>query len=89
MNLREPTVLVSPGSGCGASVCESCGGEFTCGASEAGCWCAEVELDEATRAELRSRFRSCLCRACLEGYAARGAAESPASAGELKPPSLS
>jgi hypothetical protein len=73
MKPRELAVLVPARSGRGAEVCESCGAEFTCGASLAGCWCAEVELDEAARAELRSRFRRCLCRACLESYAARNA----------------
>ena len=52
-------------------MCESCGAEFECGAALGGCWCGEVELDEAARAELRERFRRCLCRACLESYAAR------------------
>jgi hypothetical protein len=52
-------------------VCESCGAEFECGAARGSCWCAEVELDEAARAELRERFRRCLCRPCLESYAAR------------------
>ena len=55
------------------SVCEACGGQFVCGASVAGCWCAGVELSEAVRAELRARYRSCLCRGCLERFAARGA----------------
>lgn len=52
------------------SVCEACGDEFVCGASLAGCWCAEVELTEAVRAELRARYKGCLCRACLERFAA-------------------
>jgi hypothetical protein len=52
------------------SVCEACGGAFTCGASSpAGCWCQEIELSEAARAELRARYERCLCRACLENYA--------------------
>ena len=46
--------------------CEACGQEFHCGASLAGCWCAEIELSEAVRAELRAKYRGCLCRACLE-----------------------
>jgi hypothetical protein len=56
-----------------ASVCEACGGEFACGAKLSGCWCAEVELSEAVRAELRLRYRGCLCRACLERFAAGAA----------------
>jgi Cysteine-rich CWC len=75
MKLRELIVLDSSRPVRGESACESCGEEFACGASLAGCWCSEVKLDDAARAELRARFRRCLCRACLEGYAARGAEE--------------
>jgi hypothetical protein len=56
-----------------AAVCEACGGEFWCGAALGGCWCAEVSLGEAARASLRGRFGGCLCRPCLEGFAAREA----------------
>lgn len=83
MKLRELAVLAA--SGCGASVCESCGEEFTCGASASGCWCSEVKLDDAARAGLRSRFQRCLCRACLESYAARG--EEAPGAGRAQSPS--
>lgn len=55
---------------CEPAVCESCGGGFDCGASLAGCWCSRVELSEPLRAELRERFKRCLCRACLERFAA-------------------
>jgi hypothetical protein len=51
------------------SVCEACGGEFTCGASLGACWCGEIKLSDAARAELRARYERCLCRACLETYA--------------------
>jgi hypothetical protein len=51
------------------STCESCGETFTCGATLAGCWCAEVKVSEAVRAELSARFQRCLCRACLERFA--------------------
>jgi hypothetical protein len=67
-SLREP------------SACESCGGEFACGARLAGCWCGEIKLSEETRAELRARFRGCLCRACLERFAAVEAVELDRSA---------
>jgi len=50
-----------------AAVCEACGNEFTCGAKLSGCWCAEIELTDQIRAELRSRYSGCLCRNCLEG----------------------
>ena len=68
-SLRKLTVLVSP-SLREPSACESCGAEFVCGATLAGCWCCEIKLSEETRAELRARYQRCLCRACLERYAA-------------------
>jgi hypothetical protein len=67
--LRKLAVLVPP-SLRGPSACESCGAEFVCGATLAGCWCSEVKLSDKTRAELRARFQTCLCRACLERFAA-------------------
>lgn len=73
MKLSELVGLVAARFGRGEAVCESCGGEFKCGARVSGCGCAAVQLDDATRAELRARFQRCLCRACLENYAARGA----------------
>jgi hypothetical protein len=48
------------------SVCEACGEEFTCGATVMGCWCTELELTDEARAELKSKYRECLCRKCLE-----------------------
>ena len=51
------------------SVCEACGEEFVCGAALSSCWCQEIKLSEAVRAELRTRYQRCLCRACLENYA--------------------
>jgi hypothetical protein len=74
--LRELAALVSPSSR-EPSACESCGGEFTCGATLAGCWCGEIKLSEATRDALRARFRGCLCRTCLERFAAGGAEARP------------
>jgi hypothetical protein len=52
------------------SVCESCGNEFTCGATIRGCWCADIKLSDETRQDLRSKFKDCLCRDCLEKYPA-------------------
>jgi Cysteine-rich CWC len=46
--------------------CESCGKEFNCGASLSGCWCGEIKLSDEARAELREKYRDCLCRECLE-----------------------
>ncbi|MGI9166133.1 MAG: cysteine-rich CWC family protein [Pyrinomonadaceae bacterium] len=48
------------------STCEACGGEFTCGATLSGCWCSEIKLSDAQRAELRERYKECLCRNCLK-----------------------
>lgn len=60
---------ISPRS-CEPSIsCEACGQPFTCGAQLSGCWCMEVTLSETVRAELRTRFQGCLCRACLEHLA--------------------
>ena len=47
--------------------CEACGEPFACELSLGkGCWCAEVKLSEETRQELRTKYKACLCRACLE-----------------------
>jgi hypothetical protein len=47
--------------------CPACGESFACELSIGkGCWCAEVELSEQTRQELRAKYNGCLCRACLE-----------------------
>ncbi|MGB8509391.1 MAG: cysteine-rich CWC family protein [Pyrinomonadaceae bacterium] len=76
MNLKTPDGPVAPypdgpRPDDASSTCESCGQAFACGASLDGCWCAGVELDETARAELRARYKSCLCRACLESRGAR------------------
>jgi len=46
--------------------CEACGENFTCGASLSGCWCGEIKLSDEARAELRAKYKDCLCRRCLE-----------------------
>jgi hypothetical protein len=66
--LRKLAVLMSPRLSRGLT-CESCGNAFTCGASLSGCWCAEISLSDELRAELKSRYRDCLCRECLERFA--------------------
>ena len=48
--------------------CEACGQNFACEISLAGCWCSNVALTDAARAELRGRYASCLCPACLRRY---------------------
>ncbi|MFN2510200.1 MAG: cysteine-rich CWC family protein [Pyrinomonadaceae bacterium] len=35
----------------------------------AGCWCSELKLSERQRAELKDRYRSCLCSECLRAIA--------------------
>ncbi len=47
-------------------VCERCGERFTCGVSFGGCWCAEIKLSDAARAQLRQQYHDCLCRKCME-----------------------
>ncbi len=55
--------------------CEACGESFACELSLGqGCWCAEVKLSEETRQELRAKYKTCLCRACLEKAEARNTA---------------
>jgi hypothetical protein len=68
MSLQKSNQLSVPAS-CDVERCEACGGEFTCGAMLAGCWCSEVKLSDALLAELRERYQHCLCRACLEQFA--------------------
>lgn len=49
-----------------SSTCESCGDEFTCGATLKGCWCFSVKISEDSRKELKSKFKNCLCQNCLK-----------------------
>lgn len=51
------------------SVCEACGEEFICGATVMGCWCTQVTLTDEDRADLKSKYKKCLCRNCLEKVA--------------------
>jgi hypothetical protein len=52
--------------------CEACGQSFACEISLGkGCWCAELNLSENTRQELRANYRNCLCHACLEKFEAK------------------
>ena len=55
-----------------AEVCGACGKAFACGATLAGCWCAEVKLTEEQRVELKAKYQGCVCRECLEAAAAEG-----------------
>jgi hypothetical protein len=65
MKLKKALGFVSPKYN-ELSVCESCGSEFVCGATIRGCWCTEIKLAEEIRLDLRSKFKDCLCRDCLE-----------------------
>ena len=53
--------------------CPACGEKFVCGATLTGCWCSELKLSEEMRANLKERYKGCLCRACLEKFAASNA----------------
>jgi hypothetical protein len=52
-----------PRSSIREKLCESCGTAFECRAGD--CWCDEVALTDLVRAELRARYRDCLCPTCL------------------------
>lgn len=58
------------------SRCPRCGGGFHCGAAEARCDCAELQLSTALRAELAQRYHGCLCLRCLRELA-QGAGPAP------------
>jgi hypothetical protein len=68
LNLGQLAQLIK-GGGTTAGTCAACEKPFTCGAKLSGCWCAEIELNDETRAQLRSRYSDCLCRECLEKLA--------------------
>ena len=53
-----------------AETCEACGETFVCGASLTGCWCSEVKISDAARAKLKEKYKGCVCRNCLEQFAA-------------------
>lgn len=61
--------------------CPGCGQPFQCGASLWGCWCREVKLADAARAELKQLYSGCLCRACLERAAEKPNLPAPESGG--------
>lgn len=68
MKLRRLAAYLSP-RWREPAACEACGQLFVCGAALTGCWCTEIKLSAALRAEMRARYQRCLCRACLEGFA--------------------
>ena len=55
------------------SVCEACGDEFICGATITGCWCTNIKVTDAARAEMKEKFQRCLCPKCLGSYSSDAA----------------
>ena len=60
-----------------SAACEACGEPFACELSASGCWCSDVKLSDATRAEIKAQYTHCLCPSCLRGYAERQAHGTP------------
>jgi len=53
--------------------CPRCARSFHCGFADAApCACTTVRLDDAALAELRRRYRGCLCMRCLGELSAPG-----------------
>lgn len=51
-------------------ICEACGASFGCyPAPEGGCWCAEVQVPDEARKDVRAKFGDCICPACLVKFA--------------------
>jgi cysteine-rich CWC protein len=46
--------------------CPACGEAFACEIGLQGCWCIEVKVSAAALEALRSKYKGCLCRSCLE-----------------------
>jgi cysteine-rich CWC protein len=46
--------------------CPACGEAFACEIGLQGCWCSEVKVSAAVLEVLRSKYKGCLCRSCLE-----------------------
>jgi len=46
--------------------CPECGETFACEIGLQGCWCRQVKLSASTLEALRGKYKSCLCRSCLE-----------------------
>lgn len=47
------------------ALCPRCGSGFDCGAQAGHCDCFGLQLSDALRAELATRYRGCLCLRCL------------------------
>ena len=50
--------------------CPRCSREFVCGVDTLRCWCASVQINDATRAAFAQYYEGCLCRECLESLEA-------------------
>ncbi len=46
-------------------VCESCGESFSCGSKTGDCWCFDVEIGTETLADIKTKYKDCLCNKCL------------------------
>lgn len=50
-------------------VCERCGVNFECNASDIkACFCYVIPLSENTRKEIKEKYSDCLCADCLIGF---------------------
>ena len=49
-----------------STACPRCSRSFECGIGTGSCWCAEVDMNEITRAALAQYYDGCLCRECLQ-----------------------
>src|SRR4029453_6681664 len=68
--LIQPFPYMESANGQRQLVCESCGASFgCCPAPQAGCWCADVNVSDNARADLKARFGDCICPDCLAKYA--------------------
>jgi hypothetical protein len=66
----QPTPRMESANGQRQLLCESCGASFgCCPAPNAGCWCASVNIPDAARADLKSKFGDCICPECLAKFA--------------------
>jgi hypothetical protein len=63
------------------ATCPRCGAAFHCGARDPQpCACTAIQLDAATLARLRERWRGCLCLDCLLQLQREAAADGAPSA---------
>ncbi|MGH2944422.1 MAG: cysteine-rich CWC family protein [Solirubrobacteraceae bacterium] len=47
------------------SVCPRCSTSFDCGIDTGACWCADITVNDTTRAALAQYYEGCLCPDCL------------------------